>query len=331
MISRKLFSKLLALIVGCICIYIAYSSNKSATFTINGSAYGTYWSVTSTEFIADHHEKNIQKIIDNVDMVASNYKVNSEVAILNQKPINAPITISSDLYNILDIAKNIHSLSDGSYDITLGKISSELGFSPSFNKDLTQNQFSNYTLLDKDELIVIKSSDNWFDLSSIAKGYAVQLIHNYLVSNNLSNHLIDIGGELIINGTNNNQPWKIGIQNPASLSDDAIYVVQNNNNFLAIATSGEYRNYKISSDNVKITHTINPKTLTSIKSKALSVTVVHKNSATYADALATAFNVIGYPESIEYANKNNIALMLVVEIDNEFKLMFSDEWYNLGL
>ncbi|NCX34803.1 MAG: thiamine biosynthesis protein, partial [Proteobacteria bacterium] len=35
--------------------------------------------------------------------------------------------------------------------------------------------------------------------------------------------------------------------------------------------------------------------------------------------------------SIEYANKNNIALMLVVEIDNEFKLMFSDEWYNLGL
>ncbi|NCX30479.1 MAG: thiamine biosynthesis protein, partial [Proteobacteria bacterium] len=112
MISRKLFSKLLALIVGCICIYIAYSSNKSTTFTINGSAYGTYWSVTSTEFIADHHEKNIQKIITNVDMVASNYKANSEVAILNQKPINTPITISSDLYNILDIAKNIHTLSD---------------------------------------------------------------------------------------------------------------------------------------------------------------------------------------------------------------------------
>ena len=85
--------------------------------------------------------------------------------------------------------------------------------------------------------------------------------------------------------------------------------------------------------NVLITqdYTTHQKTLTSIKSKALSVTVVHKNSATYADALATAFNVIGYPESIEYANKNNIALMLVVEIDNEFKLMFSDEWYNLGL
>ena len=40
---------------------------------------------------------------------------------------------------------------------------------------------------------------------------------------------------------------------------------------------------------------------------------------------------IGYPESLDYANKHNIALMLVVEIDNEFKLMFSNEWYNLGL
>ena len=85
------------------------------------------------------------------------------------------------------------------------------------------------------------------------------------------------------------------------------------------------------SNNNKISHTINPKTLSSIKSQALSVTVVHKRSATYADALATAFNAIGYPESLDYANKHNIALMLVVELDNEFKLMFSNEWYNLGL
>ena len=85
------------------------------------------------------------------------------------------------------------------------------------------------------------------------------------------------------------------------------------------------------SDNEKISHTLNPKTLSSIKSNALSVTVAHQASATYADALATAFNAIGYPESLNYANKHNIALMLVVELDNEFKLMFSNEWYNLGL
>ena len=55
------------------------------------------------------------------------------------------------------------------------------------------------------------------------------------------------------------------------------------------------------------------------------------SSATYADALATAFNVIGYPKSIDYANANNIALMLVTEIDGKYELIFSNEWYNLGL
>jgi thiamine biosynthesis lipoprotein len=329
LISRKFFSKLIALTVGCICVYIAYSSNNSNTYLINGSAYGTYWSITSTEFIADHHEKNIIKIINRVDMVASNYKPNSEIALLNQRPLETPIIISSDLYNILEIAKDINNISDGFYDISLGKISSKLGFAPSFNQDLKQDPLSDYLLLDN--LTIIKSSNNWFDLSSIAKGYAVQLIHEYLIQNNLSNHLIDIGGELIINGTNKDLPWKVGIQNPAALSDDAIYIIENNNDFLSIATSGEYRNYKVNSDSEKISHTLNPKTLASIKSNALSVTVAHKTSATYADALATAFNAIGYPVSLDYANEHNIALMLVVELDNEFKLIFSNEWYNLGL
>jgi thiamine biosynthesis lipoprotein len=329
LISRKFFSKLIALTVGCICVYIAYSSNNSNTYLINGSAYGTYWSITSTEFIADHHEKNIIKIINRVDMVASNYKPNSEIALLNQRPLETPIIISSDLYNILEIAKDINNISDGFYDISLGKISSKLGFAPSFNQDLKQDPLSDYLLLDN--LTIIKSSNNWFDLSSIAKGYAVQLIHEYLIQNNLSNHLIDIGGELIINGTNKDLPWKVGIQNPAALSDDVIYIIENNNDFLSIATSGEYRNYKVNSDSEKISHTLNPKTLASIKSNALSVTVAHKTSATYADALATAFNAIGYPVSLDYANEHNIALMLVVELDNEFKLMFSNEWYNLGL
>lgn len=99
---------------------------------------------------------------------------------------------------------------------------------------------------------------------------------------------------------------------------------------MAIATSGEYRNYKISDTN-KVTHTIDPKTLKSIDSKILSVTVAHEYSATYADALATAFNVIGYPDAIKYANNNNIALMLVVDIDGGAEFIFSNKWYDLNL
>ena len=45
-------------------------------------------------------------------MVASNYKPNSEIALLNQRPLETPITISPDLYNILDIAKDMQDIGE---------------------------------------------------------------------------------------------------------------------------------------------------------------------------------------------------------------------------
>ena len=326
--SRKLIAKLIALCVGLFCIFIAYNSNLNKTYSISGNAYGTSWSVVSTLFIADHHEKNIIKIIDHIDLVASNYKINSEIAIINKEPANIELSISDDLYNILNIAEGIKRLSDGAYNIMLGKVSSKLGFAPDFNMDLIQDNDDGYLLIDNNKLI--KQTKNWFDLSSIAKGYAVQLIHEYLITNNLNNHLIDIGGELIVNGSNYSTPWMIGIQDPNSFNDKAIHVIKNNDNFLAIATSGEYRNFKISDDKM-ITHTIDPKTLLSIDSKVLSVTIAHEDSATEADALATAFNVIGYPDALNIANNNNIALMLVIDSEGGSELIFSNKWYDLGL
>ena len=328
MLSRKLISKLIALCVGLFCVFIAYNSNSNKTYSISGNAYGTSWSIVSSSYIADHHEKNIIKIIDHIDLVASNYKINSEIAIINKQPTNTELYISNDLYNILNIAEDINKLSNGAYNIMLGKVSSKLGFAPDFNMDLIQDKEDGYLLINDNKLI--KQSKNWFDLSSIAKGYAVQLIHEYLITNNLTNHLIDIGGELIVNGSNHSTPWMIGIQDPNSFNDKAIHVIKNNDNFLAIATSGEYRNFKIS-DNKMITHTIDPKTLLSIDSKILSVTIADEESATQADAMATAFNVIGYPDALNIANDNNIAMMLIIGSEGESELIFSNKWYDLGL
>jgi thiamine biosynthesis lipoprotein len=80
-----------------------------------------------------------------------------------------------------------------------------------------------------------------------------------------------------------------------------------------------------------ITHTIDPKTLLSIDSKILSVTIADEESATQADAMATAFNVIGYPDALNIANDNNIAMMLVIGSEGESELIYSNKWYDLGL
>ena len=168
-------------------------------------------------------------------------------------------------------------------------------------------------------------------LSKIAKGYAVQEIHHYLVKENLVNHLIDIGGEIIASGNNDDESWKIGIQNPFSILDDATIVIDNNLKFIAIASSGEYRNYISDKNGNKKTHTINPKTLKSIENEILSVSVISDISATYADAYATAFNAMGAELALSLANKEDIALMLIVNNSDNVEILYSNKWYDKNI
>ena len=323
--TRNLFSKLIALIAGIVLLVVAYNHNQKSLYEISGSAYGTRWSISSTEYISDLHKNNIISIINRIDYVASNYKEDSEIAIINFSQGN-DFKISSDLLNILIIAKDVENSSDGFYNIMMGKVSGQLGFSPDFNNTLNQEKVSSYTI-DDQNFILYRDSSNWFDLSSIAKGYAVQTIHNYLKENNMNNHLIDIGGEIIVNGSSIEDNWKIGIQDPSSISNKALKVITNkNSSFLAIATSGEYRNYKINDNGDKVSHTINPNTLKSISNKILSVTVLHESSATYADAYATALNVMGLEKALDKSNELNIASMFILEND---EIVYSNKWYDL--
>ena len=323
--TRNLFSKLIALTAGIILLIVAYNHNQKSLYEISGTAYGTRWSITSTEYISDLHKNKIISLISRIDYVASNYKKDSEIAVINFSPKNN-FKISNDLLNILTIAKDVEESSNGFYNIMMAKVSSQLGFSPNFNNTLNQTNISSYNI-DSQNLILSRESSNWFDLSSIAKGYAVQSIHNYLKENNMNNHLIDIGGEIIINGENIDDSWKVGIQDPSFMSNKALKIITNDNtSFLAIATSGEYRNFKIGDNGNKVSHTINPKTLKSINNKILSVTVLHESSATYADAYATAFNAMGYKKAFVKSNELNVASMFVLNND---EIVYSNKWYDL--
>ena len=69
--------------------------------------------------------------------------------------------------------------------------------------------------------------------------------------------------------------------------------------------------------------------LESIDHNILSVTVAHDISATHADAYATAFNAMGVDLAMKIANKNNIALMLIVQNNNKLDIIYSNKWYDL--
>lgn len=331
MISRQFISKIFAFFVGLSCVYIAYEFNSKSNTVLSGSIYGTTWTISSSDYISDYHQVNINKILNSVDSVASNYKDTSEVSIINIKPLNNYFEISDELTELITTAEIVKNQSNGFYDITLGKISASKGFSPDFGLDLSDDISAGNKKYELKTNKLIKYQDFWFDMSSIAKGFAVQQIHDYLISNDLTNHLIDIGGEVIINGTNKSNAWVIGIQDPRNQLDKPFFLVSNDkSNFLAIATSGEYRNYRYDNDKL-VTHTFDPFTKKSISGNLESITIISQNSATIADAYATAVNVMGFERGLDFVNSNGIAALFIINEEGELKSIKSQKWYDLEL
>jgi thiamine biosynthesis lipoprotein len=228
-LSRLVISKLIAIAVGIICILFAYNYNQSATYQISGSIYGTYWQLISTEYITDALKKEIEEELSRIDYIASNYKKTSEISRINSAPVNQIIDVSQEMYSLLSFAENLNQVTDGYYDVTLGGLVIENGFGPT--DAMTENALpTSNKRFDFVSVNAIVKNDNFqFDLSSIAKGYAVDTISKILLQADRNNFLIDIGGEIIVNGSKHGAPWVIGIQNPSSI---------NNQSFVQILRTG---------------------------------------------------------------------------------------------
>ena len=322
--NRLITSKVLAISVGLLCVLLAYNHNKSSTYEIDGSIYGTYWKLVSANYISDSIKKSIIDELDRIDLIASNYKIQSELSDLNASPANTKIKISKDLYQLLSLAEDLNKISEGAYDVTLGSMVINGGFGP----ELLGNAYdlkANKRFVISEDLYLEKYNEFLFDLSSIAKGYAVDSIHDLLIALNKPNFLFDVGGELIVSGSKHGAPWIIGIQDPIEYSNQAIVNIVTDS-FLAVATSGEYRNYLIDESGITSSHTFDPLTSKSIKNNVLSVTVSSTQSAMVADAWATLLNVMGSERGLELAEKHQISVLYIINENNEVRFLKSSHW-----
>ena len=296
--------------------------NTSSTYTISGQIYGTYWKITSTKYVDTATQQKVKAKLNKIDLIASNYKEASELSLINKVKIGETISVSKPLNYLLETSGLVHYQTDGLFNITLGIETSKMGFGPSLKEDIESNNIrwinEAYTL---ENQLLTKHQQFHFDLSAIAKGYAVDQVTKLLIQEGYKNFVLDIGGELAVIGKKYDQPWTIAIQNPNNQDSNPIYIIEDEAP-MYIATSGEYRNYNYDRDGNKITHTIDPRTNSSIDPLGLSVSVKNNSSAMMADAYATALNIMDVNEGLEFANLNNIQVMYVTSEN----ILFSVNW-----
>lgn len=272
----------------------------------------------------------LDALLEQVNAQMSTYRDDSELSLFNQQKGAEPFPVSTGTIKVVTEAIRINALSGGALDVTVGPLVNLWGFGPEgrVEKVPSDELIAQRRAMTGIEYIKVKENnliktnpDLYLDLSSIAKGYGVDVLAAYLSGLGIDNYLVDIGGELQLKGVNpDGLPWKIAIEKPIDGQQTVQEIVMPGD--MAMATSGDYRNY-FEKEGVRYSHTIDPKTAKPINHRLVSVTVLDKSSMT-ADGLATAFMVMGPEKGLLMANREKIAAFFIIKSDNGFKEMASD-------
>ena len=267
-------------------------------------------------------EQQIDQLLSKVDHSMSTYKKDSEISRFNRLNVGQQLEISQEFADVLQISREIWQLSEGAFDPTLGPLVDLWGFGPKATGDLIPSDQDITSALKNTGfdgvvlkgLILTKNKPVALDLSAVAKGYAVDIVSNYLEMSALPDYLVEVGGEIRVSGFNSEgMPWRVAIEQPQLLASVNKIVGLTD---MSIATSGDYRNY-FERDGIRYSHTIDPRTGKPIDHNLASVTVLI-DSCAEADAWATAFSVLGAQQSIELAEKLDLAMYMLVRQNDQF-------------
>lgn len=303
---------------------------------LDGKTMGTYYSIrfvpTAESPSAEALRAEIDKRLEQVNDQMSTYRADSELSRFNtSRVVNTPFPVSSATASVVFEALRINQLTEGALDVTVGPLVNLWGFGPEGRPDTVPStaELEQRRLWTGSEKLSVEGNalvkgipELYVDLSSIAKGYGVDVIADYLQSQQINNYMVDIGGEVRTLGHNGEKKqWRIAIERPeAGIEQQAQLVIEPG--AMAIATSGDYRNY-FEQNGIRYSHTIDPATGKPIAHNLVSVTVLSPLSMT-ADGLATGLTVMGPERGLALANREGIPVFMIVKTEKGFAEHYSD-------
>ncbi len=270
----------------------------------SGLIFGTVYNITY------QHDTSLKKEIEaelhRFDGSLSPFNDTATISRINR---GEDVKVDSFFCTVFRRSMEISRETKGAFDITVAPLVNAWGFGfrkgefPDSMQIDSLRQFVGYekVSLTPEGKVMKQDPRVILDCSAVAKGYAVDVIAQFLQKKGIRNFMVDIGGEVVVSGKNpQEQWWRIGINKPV---DDSLAVNQDlqtvlNVTGVGIATSGNYRNYYYHKGK-KYAHTIDPKTGYPALHSLLSATVVARDCMS-ADAYATACMVMGLKRATEF-------------------------------
>lgn len=303
---------------------------EAKVLKLSGKTMGTTYNVVAVGVPGDVSEEalsaDVESVLADVNSKMSNWDKKSEVTLFNVSTETAPVKISGDFVTVMSAANQVHDLSDGKFDVTLGPLIELWGFGPRKPEDPVPSdgditaalafvgQKDRLTLDEAGSTISKSAAEVGINLSAIAKGFGIDAVAGKLKALGIENYMVEIGGDLVAAGENEKgEDWKIGIEKPEPGEKVVELVVEIEDR--GLATSGDYRNF-VEHEGVRYSHIIDPTTGRPITHRTTSVSVIAE-SAMMADAWATAMLVLGSERGLEIAEANNIAVYFISRGGND--------------
>ena len=320
-------------IIAAVMLLLLPNTPKTQYYHNQGKIFGTYYNIRY-EANEDCHD-SVMAALKAVDQSLSMFNLSSVISQVNR---NDSVVLDSLFITMFNEAQAISQLSDGAFDITVAPLVNAWGFGTKSQEPRTKNQdihldsikalvgyhkvrLVNHSIQKEDMRVTL-------DASAIAKGYACDVVANTLRRQGCENLLVDIGGEVVLQGVNHKgQAWKVGISKPKhdgeGMENTLQEIISSTN--LCMATSGNYLQYYIV-DNERRSHTIDPRIGYPVEHSLLSATVIASNCMR-ADALATACMVLGEKEALKMIECiPDAACYLIVAKGDSLQVITSSRW-----
>lgn len=231
-----------------------------------------------------------------VDRLMSNYRDDSELAIINRIAARDAVGVTDPMFSVLDAARRVSAASNGAFDVTVGPLVRLWGFHDKTPHVPTSSElaavrplvdYRNVILDHQRKTVRFARQGVEIDLGGIAKGFAVEVAADILRRRGLSG-FIDAGGNQYLLGTPvGKRTWTIGIKDPDK-PNRVMGVVETGE--ISVSTSADDSNFLVANGR-RYGHILDPRTLEPSTS-ALSATILSRDG-TLADAMSKAAFILG--------------------------------------
>lgn len=320
----KMIKRITLLLVLLLLVVACKEEKKQNTTKLQGAIFGTTYHITYLNKV--DYQKSIDSLFNLVNKSLSTYMPTSDISKINQG--DTTVVVDDMFVEVFEKAKRIYKETDGYFDPTIGRLIDAYGFgSGKEKKDLTSEEIT--ALMENvgfDKVVlknrkVYRDSENIeFNVNAFAKGYGVDVVGRFLESKNIHDYLVEIGGEIRARGTKDGKLWKVAIEKPnvdGTRSVQKIIELDNE----SMATSGNYRKYKVNAEGKKIVHTVNAKTGLAEESNLLSVSVRLKGDCADVDAYATAFLAMGLEKTKVFLEEHPALKVVLLYHDDAGELV----------